>query len=95
MGLISNVGRREVDQFLSFVEPRETMEESVKVRSGYWELGRGVSGITGIVSQLKNRGRLIVSVNLIMRSVVVEINGSGVAPLSRTLCDELCWKPMP
>jgi transcription antitermination factor NusG len=38
-------------------------------------------GIIGIIGQLKKRGRLIVSVDLIMKSVAVEIDESEVAPL--------------
>jgi transcription antitermination factor NusG len=41
-----------------------------------------LSGLTGIISRIKNRGKLIVSVDLIMRSIVVEIDGEEVAPLS-------------
>jgi transcription antitermination factor NusG len=41
-----------------------------------------LSGLTGIISHFKNRGRLIVSVDLIMRSIVVEIDGKEAAPLS-------------
>lgn len=52
-----------------------------------------LSGLTGIISHFKNRGRLIVSVDLIMRSIVVEIDGNEAAPLSPLspgLSDKLC-----
>lgn len=41
-----------------------------------------LSGLTGIISHHRNCGRLVVSVDLIMRSIVVEIDGEEVAPLS-------------
>jgi len=41
-----------------------------------------LSGITGIIIQLKNRHRLIVAVDLIMRSVSVEIDELEAEPLA-------------
>jgi transcription antitermination factor NusG len=53
----------------------------------YLEIGQKVQiiagpllGITGIITQLKNRHRLVVSLDLIMRSVVVEVDKSEVEP---------------
>jgi transcription antitermination factor NusG len=49
-----------------------------------------LSGLTGIISHFKNCGRLIISVDLIMRSIAVEIDGSEVAPLSSAPLDSPC-----
>jgi transcription antitermination factor NusG len=49
-----------------------------------------LSGLTGIISHYRNCGRLIVSVDLIMRSIVVEVDGEEVAPLSPAPSDRPC-----
>jgi transcription termination/antitermination protein NusG len=49
-----------------------------------------LSGLIGIISHYKNCGRLVVSVDLIMRSIVVEIDGEEVVPLSSAPPDRLC-----
>jgi transcription antitermination factor NusG len=41
-----------------------------------------LSGLIGIVSHYRNCGRLVVSIDLIMRSIVVEIDAEEVASLS-------------
>jgi len=48
-----------------------------------------LSGLIGIISHYRNCGRLVVSVDLIMRSIVVEIDGEEVAPLSLAPCLDL------
>jgi len=41
-----------------------------------------LSGITGIISQVKKRNRLIIAVDLIQKAISVEIDGAEVVPLS-------------
>jgi transcription antitermination factor NusG len=48
-----------------------------------------LSGLIGIVSHYRNCGRLVVSVDLIMRSIVVEINEGEVELLSPAPCVDL------
>lgn len=59
---------REVDVF-----PYLNVGEQAKVIAG------PLSGITGIVTQFRKRSRLIISVNLIMQSVSVEVDESELA----------------
>jgi len=39
-----------------------------------------LSGLTGVVARLKNRDRLVISVELLLRSVAVEIANSEITP---------------
>lgn len=52
-------------------------------------IGGPLSGVTGIVIQLRNRRHLVVSVDLITKSVMVEIDGFQVAPLGPFPSDDL------
>ena len=42
-------------------------------------------GVSGIITQFKNRDRLVLSVELIMKSISVEIDRSEVAPVHRAV----------
>jgi len=54
-----------------------TVGQMVRVEQG------ALMGLTGFVSDIKNSARLIISVNLLMRSVSVEIDRSWVKPLEK------------
>jgi len=55
--------------------PYLRMGQKVKVITG------PLAGITGMITQIKKRDRLVVSIDFIMRSVSVEIDQSELAPL--------------
>ena len=61
-------------------EPRSYLNIGQKVRV---ELGP-LAGVEGILTSLKGSRRLVVSVNLLQRSVSVEIDESWVVPISPT-----------
>lgn len=44
-----------------------------------------LAGLTGVVARLKNRDRLIISVELLLRSVAIEIAGSELSPYADEL----------
>jgi len=58
--------------------PYLTVGQRVRVEHG------SLAGLTGIVTHLKNELRLIISVNLLMRSVSVEIDHAWVEPINET-----------
>jgi len=58
--------------------PYMAVGDFVKVEYG------ALAGLVGLITQLKNEFRLIISVNLLMRSVAVEIDRSWVEPLRPT-----------
>jgi transcription antitermination factor NusG len=58
-------------------EPWEYLNSGQRVRIHAGAL----RGIEGIVVECKNRGRLIVSIDLLQRSVAVEIDGRWVSPI--------------
>jgi transcription antitermination factor NusG len=62
------------------LEPRSYMNIGRRVRI---EIGP-LAGVEGIVTTLKGKCRLVVSINLLQRSVAVEIDESWVLPLSST-----------
>ncbi|MBM3724371.1 MAG: hypothetical protein FJW40_02950 [Acidobacteria bacterium] len=41
-----------------------------------------LDGVEGVLEQVRGAGRLVVSVNLLMRSVLVTLDGDRVAPLA-------------
>ncbi len=55
--------------------PYVTVGQWVRVEQG------SLCGLVGLIKQVKNEMRLIISVSLLMRSVLVEINRSWVEPL--------------
>jgi transcription antitermination factor NusG len=55
--------------------PYLAVGDAVRVEYG------SLAGITGLITQVKNEFRLIISVNLLMRSVSVEIDRSWVDPV--------------
>lgn len=79
------------------VDDAELAAVAAVVRSGcpagpwpYLREGQGVtithgalSGLTGILLQIKNQYRLVVSVSMLMRSVAVEIDRAWVSPSGR------------
>jgi transcription antitermination factor NusG len=56
--------------------PYLTVGDAVRVEHG------ALMGLVGLVTQVKNEFRLVISVNLLMRSVSVEIDRSWVDPVS-------------
>jgi transcription antitermination factor NusG len=60
------------------IEPHPYLKvgQRVRVRSG------PLLGLEGILQRKKNVNRLVVSLDLIMRSIAVEIDASEVLPLS-------------
>jgi transcription antitermination factor NusG len=62
--------------------PYVTVGQTVEVEQG------SLSGLTGIVTHLKNQARLIVSVNLLMRSVSVEIDRTWIRPVGKAAARE-------
>ena len=61
-------------------EPHAYLNVGQRVRVEYGSL----SGLTGLVTEVRNRSRLIISVNLLMRSVSVEIDRTWVEPIAET-----------
>ena len=59
--------------------PYVTIGQWVRVECG------ALRGLTGIVTEVRNRSRLIISVNLLMRSVSVEIDPTWVQPIAEPL----------
>lgn len=55
--------------------PYLTVGRRVRVKSG------SLAGMEGILVRKKNRDRLVISLDLIMRSVAVEVDGLGLEPL--------------
>ena len=51
-----------------------------------------LTGLTGIVTQVKNDFRLIISVNLLMRSVSVEIDSAWVNPIRQPIRPAQDWQ---
>lgn len=54
--------------------PYVSLGQRVQVMAG------PLSGVTGIVTQLKNQNRLIISVDLLLRSIAVDVATSELAP---------------
>jgi transcription antitermination factor NusG len=55
--------------------PYLTVGRRVRVKSG------PLAGMEGILVRKKNQGRLVISLDLILRSVAVEVDGFGLEPL--------------
>jgi transcription antitermination factor NusG len=55
--------------------PYLTVGQSVRIEHG------SLTGLSGLITEVKNDVRLILSINLLMRSVAVEIDRSWVRPL--------------
>jgi len=58
--------------------PYLTVGQKVRVECG------ALYGLTGLVTEVKNRSRLVISVNLLMRSVAVEIDRTWVEPVTES-----------
>ena len=59
--------------------PYVTIGQWVRVECG------ALRGLTGIITEVRNRSRLIISVNLLMRSVLVEMDPTWVQPIADPL----------
>jgi transcription antitermination factor NusG len=73
----------EIEAIRTVVQSGVTYEPHPYLSAGDWvrvECG-ALTGLMGLVTEVKNEIRLIISVNLLMRSVSVEIDRSWVDPI--------------
>ena len=81
------ISHAEIEAIRAVVQCGLTFDPHPYVTIGQWvrvECG-ALRGLRGIVTEVRNRSRLIVSINLLMRSVSVEIDPTWVQPIAEPL----------
>lgn len=78
------VADHEMEDLLRVIESRRDVSACPYLATGQTVqvINGPLAGVSGIITQIKKRNRLVLSLDLILKSVSVEIDETEVAPLA-------------